>query len=127
MYAVELERRYSKDQILQYYLNQAYFGEGVYGIATAAQHYFGNKSIKFVSLSEAASLAATIAAPERYKPTAKKANVARRNLVLDRMQELGYATAKAGRQGQEGEAQGRPVHPAPAASPTSRPTSSTSC
>ena len=94
MYAVELERRYSKNEILQYYLNQAYFGEGVYGIATAAQHYFGNKSVKFVSLSEAASLAATIAAPERYKPTAKKANVARRNLVLDRMQKLGYASAK---------------------------------
>jgi penicillin-binding protein 1A len=94
MYAVELERRYSKNQILEYYLNQAYFGEGVYGIATAAQHYFGNTSIKFVSLAQAASLAATIAAPERYKPTSKKSNLARRNLVLDRMQELGYATGK---------------------------------
>jgi penicillin-binding protein 1A len=94
IYAVELERRYSKDEILQYYLNQAYFGEGVYGIATAAQRYFGNKSIKHVTLSEAASLAATIAAPERYKPTARKANVARRNVVLDRMQELGMATPK---------------------------------
>ena len=94
MYAVDLERRYSKDQILEYYLNQAYFGEGVYGIATAAQHYFGNTSIKFVSLAQAASLAATIAAPERYKPTSKKSNLARRNLVLDRMQELGYATGK---------------------------------
>ena len=94
MYAVDLERQYSKEQILEYYLNQAYFGEGVYGIATAAQHYFANKSIKFVSLSEAASLAATIAAPERYKPTARKANVARRNLVLDRMHELGYATTR---------------------------------
>jgi membrane peptidoglycan carboxypeptidase len=94
MYAVELERRYSKNQILQYYLNQAYFGEGVYGIATAAQHYFANKSIRFVSLSEAASLAATINAPERNKPTAKKANLQRRNLVLDRMLELGFASAK---------------------------------
>jgi penicillin-binding protein 1A len=94
MYAVELERRYSKDQILEYYLNQAYFGEGVYGIATAAQHYFGNKSIKYVSLAEAASLAATIAAPERFKPTTRKANLARRNLVLDRMHELGFAKTK---------------------------------
>jgi membrane peptidoglycan carboxypeptidase len=94
IYAVELERRYSKDEILQYYLNQAYFGEGVYGIATAAQHYFANSSIKFVTLGQAASLAATIAAPERYKPTSKKANKDRRNLVLDRMQELGYATPK---------------------------------
>jgi membrane peptidoglycan carboxypeptidase len=94
IYAVELERKYSKDEILEYYLNQAYFGEGVYGIATAAQHYFNNTSIKFVSLAQAASLAATIAAPERYKPTAKKSNLTRRNLVLDRMLELGYAPAK---------------------------------
>jgi penicillin-binding protein 1A len=94
IYAVELERRYSKNEILGYYLNQAYFGEGVYGIATAAQHYFNNTSIKFVSLAQAASLAATIAAPERYKPTTKKANFTRRNLVLDRMLELGYASAK---------------------------------
>jgi membrane peptidoglycan carboxypeptidase len=91
MYAVELERRMTKDQILERYLNQAYFGEGVYGIATAARHYFGNRSVKYLTLSEAASLAATIAAPENYKPTRKKANVARRNLVLDRMLALGFA------------------------------------
>jgi membrane peptidoglycan carboxypeptidase len=94
MYAVELERRYTKDQILEYYLNQAYFGEGVYGIATAAQRYFGNKSIKYVSLAEAASLAGTINSPERNKPTAGKANKLRRNVVLDRMQELGMATPR---------------------------------
>jgi membrane peptidoglycan carboxypeptidase len=93
IYAVELERRYTKDQILEYYLNQAYFGEGVYGIGTAANHYFDNKSVRHLSLAEAAALAATIAAPERYKPTAKKANLARRNIVLDRMLELGFATA----------------------------------
>jgi penicillin-binding protein 1A len=95
MYAVELERRMTKDQILARYLNQAYFGEGVYGIATAARHYFDNKSIRFLTLSEAASLAATIAAPEDYKPTEKKANLARRNLVLDRMLTLGFAKPKA--------------------------------
>ena len=94
MYAVELERRMTKDQILERYLNQAYFGEGVYGIATAARHYFGNKSVRFLTLSEAASLAATIAAPENYKPTKKKANLARRNLVLDRMLALGFAKPK---------------------------------
>jgi penicillin-binding protein 1A len=94
IYAVELERRYTKDQILEYYLNQAYFGEGIYGIATAAQHYFDNKSIKFVTLAEAASLAGTINSPERNKPTAGKANRARRNVVLDRMQELGFATPR---------------------------------
>jgi penicillin-binding protein 1A len=94
IYAVELERRMTKDQILERYLNQAYFGEGVYGIATAAKHYFNNKSVKFLTLSEAASLAATIASPEKYKPTRKKANLARRNVVLDRMLELGFATPK---------------------------------
>jgi len=94
MYAVELERRMTKDQILERYLNQAYFGEGVYGIATAARHYFNNKSVRFLTLSEAASLAATIAAPENYKPTRKKANLARRNLVLDRMLALGFAKPK---------------------------------
>jgi membrane peptidoglycan carboxypeptidase len=94
MYAVELERRMTKDQILERYLNQAYFGEGVYGIATAARHYFGNKSVKFLTLAEAASLAATIAAPENYKPTKKKANLARRDLVLDRMLALGFAKPK---------------------------------
>jgi membrane peptidoglycan carboxypeptidase len=94
IYAVELERRYSKNKLLEYYLNQAYFGEGVYGVATAANHYFDNRSIRDVSLSQAASLAATIAAPERYKPTNRKANLARRNLVLNRMQELGFATPR---------------------------------
>ena len=95
MYAVELERRMTKDQILERYLNQAYFGEGVYGIGTAARHYFGNKSVRLLTLSEAASLAATIAAPENYKPTNRKANLARRNLVLDRMLALGFASPKA--------------------------------
>jgi membrane peptidoglycan carboxypeptidase len=94
MYAVELERRMTKDQILERYLNQAYFGEGVYGVATAARHYFGNRPVRSLTLSEAASLAATIAAPENYKPTRKKANVARRNLVLDRMLALGFAKPK---------------------------------
>jgi membrane peptidoglycan carboxypeptidase len=94
MYAVELERRMSKDEILERYLNQAYFGEGVYGIATAAKHYFHNKSVKFLTLSEAASLAATIASPEKFKPTRKKANRERRDRVLGRMLELGFAKPK---------------------------------
>jgi membrane peptidoglycan carboxypeptidase len=93
MYAVQLERRWTKDQILYAYLNQAYFGGGAYGIATAAQHYFGGKSVSELSLAEAASLAATIAAPNRYNPT-RRANAARRGIVLDRMVERGFATAK---------------------------------
>jgi membrane peptidoglycan carboxypeptidase len=94
MYAVELERRWSKRQILEAYLNQAYFGDGVYGIATAAQHYFGGKSVRSLTLAEAAALAATIQAPNRLKPTRPKDNKPRRMAVLDRMLERNFASAK---------------------------------
>ena len=94
MYAVELERRWTKSKILEAYLNQAYFGDGVYGIATAAQHYFGGKSLRKLTLAEAAALAATIQAPNRLKPTRPKDNKGRRMAVLDRMQERGFASAK---------------------------------
>jgi membrane peptidoglycan carboxypeptidase len=94
MYAVELERRWTKNQILEAYLNQAYFGDGVYGIATAAQHYFGGKSLRKLTLAEAAALAATIQAPNRLKPTRPKDNKPRRMAVLDRMQERGFSSAK---------------------------------
>jgi penicillin-binding protein 1A len=94
MYAVELERRWSKNQILEAYLNQAYFGDGIYGIATAAQHYFDGKSLRRLSLAEAAALAATIQAPNRLKPTRPKDNKPRRMAVLDRMQERGFASAE---------------------------------
>src|ERR687888_771844 len=93
MYAVQLEKQKSKDEILEAYLNAVAFGEGTYGIATAAQHYFGGKSVTRLSLSEAASLAATIKSPETYKPTKPKANIPRRDVVLDRMQQLGFASA----------------------------------
>src|SRR5919197_1514289 len=93
MYAVQLERRWSKDQILGAYLNEAYFGDGLYGIATAAQHYFGGKPVGKLSLAEGAALAATIAAPNDYNPR-RKANAARRAIVLDRMQTLGFASAR---------------------------------
>jgi len=95
MYAVELERRWPKNKILEAYLNQAYFGDGIYGIATAAQHYFGGKSLRKLTLAEAAALAATIQAPNRLKPTRPKDNKLRRMAVLDRMQEQGFADAKA--------------------------------
>ena len=93
MYAVELEGRWTKNKILEAYLNQAYFGDGVYGIATAAQHYFGGKSLRKLTLAEAAALAATIQAPNRLKPTRPKDNKPRRMAVLDRMQERGFASA----------------------------------
>ena len=91
-YARALEREKSKREILELYLNEAYFGEGVYGIGTAAEFYYGKKVAK-VTLSEAAMLAGVIRAPERYGPLANPAaSLTRRNLVLDRMVVLGYAT-----------------------------------
>jgi membrane peptidoglycan carboxypeptidase len=94
MYAVQLEERWPKSKILEAYLNQAYFGDGVYGIATAAQHYFDGKSLRKLTLAEAAALAATIQAPNRLKPTRAKDNKPRRMAVLDRMQERGFVSAK---------------------------------
>jgi membrane peptidoglycan carboxypeptidase len=94
-YAVQLEKQLTKDQILEAYLNAAYFGEGAYGIATAAQHYFNGKPLSKLTLTEAASLAATIKSPEIYKPTRPKANLPRLQLVLDRMQQLGFASPAA--------------------------------
>ena len=58
--AAALERRASKDRILAAYLNQVYFGEGVYGTATAAEHYFATPVAR-LSLAQAAALAGTIA------------------------------------------------------------------
>jgi membrane peptidoglycan carboxypeptidase len=91
-YAVQLEKQLTKDQILEAYLNAAYFGEGAYGIATAAQHYFNGKRLSQLTLAQAASLAATIKSPEYYKPTNPKNNLPRQQLVLDRMQQLGFAS-----------------------------------
>ncbi len=89
--AVQLARRLSKDQILAAYLNRVYFGDGVYGIATAAEHYF-SRPVGRLTLAEAAALAGTIASPERFKPTAGRVALARRDLVLDRMAALGFAS-----------------------------------
>jgi membrane peptidoglycan carboxypeptidase len=89
--ASELERRASKDRILAAYLNQVYFGDGVYGIATAAEHYF-SRPVGRLSLAQAAALAGTIASPERFRPTAGRAARARRDQVLDRMRAVGFAS-----------------------------------
>jgi penicillin-binding protein 1A len=96
--AIRLERRYSKDRILEMYLNQIYFGEGAYGIETASQEYFG-KHVWRLELGEAATLAGLVASPTRYNPRADlKASRIRRDWVLGRMVTLGYVTeAEAGR------------------------------
>jgi membrane peptidoglycan carboxypeptidase len=89
VWATQLERRVSKRQILEAYLNETYFGNGVYGIGTAAEYYFG-KSVNALTLDEAALLAGMIRSPGRNDPISRPAAaLARRNIVLQQMVGLG--------------------------------------
>jgi penicillin-binding protein 1A len=90
--ALWLERKYSKDQILELYLNRVYFGSGAYGVEAAAQKYFG-KSAKAVNLSEAAVLAGLMKSPTRLAPNhnLKGANE-RAAQVITAMAEQGHIT-----------------------------------
>ena len=90
--AVELERTYSKDRILELYLNQINLGAGGYGVEAAAQRFFG-KTVRDLTVADAAMLAALPKAPWAYNPRKFPARaVQRRNLVLDLMREQGYLT-----------------------------------
>ncbi|MFA9444666.1 transglycosylase domain-containing protein [Egicoccus sp. AB-alg6-2] len=85
VWAVELEQRLSKDEILERYLNAVYLGDGVYGFGTAAEHYF-SKPIEELTLAEAATLAGTIQAPSTTNPVSDpEAAERRRDVVLSRM------------------------------------------
>jgi penicillin-binding protein 2D len=90
--AIEMEKRYSKDEILEAYLNQISFGHGWFGIEAAARHYFA-KSASRLNLEEAATLAALPKGPAVYDPIrhADRAR-SRRNEVLGRMAENGFIT-----------------------------------
>jgi len=90
--AVKIEKVYKKEEILQMYLNQVYFGGGAWGISNASKRYF-NKDIKDISISEAALLAGLLQSPSYLDPT-KNYDVAmkRRNVVLSKMNELGLIT-----------------------------------
>ncbi|WP_320069648.1 transglycosylase domain-containing protein [Micromonospora sp. RTGN7] len=94
-YATALEQRLSKDEILNGYLNIAYFGSGAYGIAAASQRYFA-KSPAELTLSEAALLAGLVQSPEAYSPIDGDADAAldRRWYVLDAMVATGAITAE---------------------------------
>lgn len=88
--AIKLERRYSKEQILGFYLNTIYLGRGAYGIEAAARSYF-DKPAEDLTLAESAFLAGIIPAPEAYQPDENPEDaVARRDRVLDLMEEEGY-------------------------------------
>ncbi|WP_156392167.1 MULTISPECIES: transglycosylase domain-containing protein [unclassified Nocardioides] len=91
-YAIALEKRQSKDWILERYLNTAYFGDGAYGVQAAAQHYF-SVNAKDLDLRQAALLAGLVQSPEAYNPTKNAAQaVVRRNIVLGRMAQLSVIT-----------------------------------
>ncbi len=87
-----LDKRFTKEEILQLYLNHIYLGNGAYGIEMAAQDYFG-KSIKNLNLAECALLAGLPKAPSLYSPFKNPGRArTRRSYVLNRMYELGYIT-----------------------------------
>lgn len=88
----EVERRYTKDHILQMYLNQVYFGNGGYGIERAAERWFG-KTAAALDLAQSAFLAGLVKAPsELGNPDNREAALQRQHEILDRMVEFGYIT-----------------------------------
>ncbi len=88
MVALRIEQTFSKQQILELYMNRIYFGSGCYGVETASQAYFGKNASK-LNLSEAALLAGLIRSPNRFSPLRNPEGAAlQRNTVLDRMVDL---------------------------------------
>ncbi|MGD8462009.1 MAG: transglycosylase domain-containing protein, partial [Desulfobacterales bacterium] len=87
--AFQLERRYTKDEILELYLNQVYFGSGAYGVESAAKIFFG-KPVKDLNLSECALVAGMPKSPSRYSPLVNPdLAIKRRNMVLRQMRDTG--------------------------------------
>ncbi|HXV73465.1 MAG TPA: transglycosylase domain-containing protein, partial [Sphingomonadales bacterium] len=85
-----MEKAYDKDEILELYMNDVYLGFGSYGVAAAAQNYFG-KALDELTLPEMAYLAALLKAPSNYHPIRyPEAALSRRNVVLDLMREAGF-------------------------------------
>ena len=95
--ALNLEKHYNKNQILEAYLNTIYLSHGCYGVRTAAETYFG-KEVKNLNVAECACLAAITKAPTRYDPLLNpeqinpKNNISRRNWIIKKMHALGYIT-----------------------------------
>src|SRR5580692_1740180 len=91
--ALRIEKTYSKEKILELYLNEIYLGFGAYGVAAASLLYF-DKSVHELTVAEAAYLAALPKGPNNYNPFRRRDEaIARRNYVIDRMVEDGYITA----------------------------------
>ncbi len=108
--ALAIERKFSKDQILELYLNKVYFGGGAYGIDAASRRFFGHGA-NHLTLSEAAIIAGLVKAPSNYSPTADAdAAVGRAGVVIETMRETGAITPA---QAAAADPQGVKLAPAP--------------
>src|SRR3546814_8367374 len=88
-----MERKFSKEQILELYLNRVYFGGGAYGIDAASRRFFGHSATR-LSLEEAAIIAGLVKAPSRYAPSADpEAARGRAQVVIRLMKETGKISA----------------------------------
>ncbi|CQR73990.1 Penicillin-binding protein 1F [Sporomusa ovata DSM 2662] len=88
--SLQIERQYSKEEILEMYMNHIYFGQGAYGVQTAAQVYFG-KNVEDLNLAECAMIAGIPKSPNYYSPTSNlKAAKERQGVVLEQMVKYGY-------------------------------------
>jgi Membrane carboxypeptidase/penicillin-binding protein len=110
MLAIQIERNYTKDEILTMYCNEIFLGGGQYGFAAAAEYYFG-KDLKDVNVEEAALLAALPRSPTNYSPilNPERAKL-RRNYAIDRMVAEGKITATEGEQAKKTEIKLAPKH-----------------
>jgi membrane peptidoglycan carboxypeptidase len=100
-YAISVEQNLSKDEILERYLNIAYYGDGAYGVEAAAEHYFGTTAAE-LTLPQAAMLAGLVQNPTAHNPvTDEDAGLERRDVVLARMAELGTITAAQAKKAQK--------------------------
>ena len=97
-YAMAIEKRLKKDEILERYLNISYYGARAYGVEAAAQRYFSKKASE-LTLVEAATLAGIVQKPSKFDPTRNPSDSQeRRDVVLNRMAELGYITTEQARE-----------------------------
>lgn len=95
VYALLAERQFSKEQILETYLNHVYFGAGIYGVEAASQRFWGKHAAQ-LSLDESATLAAIIRCPSQYYPaTHPEAAQRRRNIILHSMMKLDFIDQRA--------------------------------
>ncbi len=92
--AINLEKKMSKDQIIEMYMNTIYFGSGCHGVQSAANYYF-SKDVKDLTLEQCASIAGIVKAPTTYNPSTNyENNKSRQEVILNQMAKLGYISQK---------------------------------